>query len=141
MDKILNLTLPEPLNRGADQILRFCVPPKRGSEKHSNRYTLPPVVKITMPSHQSWWAATHILTHIFFLANNSILYSKIPESRNKESNWRYAYKHSNFFHLSVYLSVYFRFSKLITIQFNHLKFVFGFLSHRQDYFLWYLIES
>ena len=53
MDKILNLTLPEPpvslpigksspssnlippepLNRGADQIFSFCVPPKRGSEK------------------------------------------------------------------------------------------------------------
>ena len=76
-------------------------------------------------------AATHILTHIFFLANNSILYSKIPESRNKESNWRYAYKHSNFFHLSVYLSVYLRFSKLIIIQFNYLKFFFGFLFHRQ----------
>ena len=67
MDKILNLTLPEPLNRGADQILRFCVPPKRGSEKHSNRYTLPPVVKITMPRPSIMVSSnSHTHSYIFF---------------------------------------------------------------------------
>ena len=33
MDKILNLIPPEPPIWGVDQIFRFCVPPKRGSEK------------------------------------------------------------------------------------------------------------
>ena len=70
---------------------------------------------------------------IFFSAIKLIQYIKLPESRVKESNWRYVYRHHNFFHLSVYLSVYLRFSKLIIIQFNYLKFFFGFLFHRQNF--------
>ena len=48
--------------------------------------TVDKILNLIPPKPPIWGAATHMLTHIFFLANNSILYSKIPESRNKESN-------------------------------------------------------
>ena len=69
---------------------------------------------------------------IFFSAIKSIQYIKLHALEALESISRYEYQQHNFFHLSVYMSVYLIFKININLYFNKLFIIYDFLFHRQD---------